>query len=133
VLPALCCISCSRGPTLYPVHGTLLQNNQPVAGALLTFHAKDATINTIPPTGTTEDDGTFTVETGPSEGAPAGEYVVTVIAPQVVKSAGKQPKRMGSHPESVDRFAGAYANETSSKIRIEIKKGINELDPFNLN
>jgi hypothetical protein len=133
LLPAVCCMSCSRSEPLYPVQGKLLHNNQPVAGALLTFHPKDANINTIFPTGVTEEDGTFTVETGPNEGAPAGEYVVTVIAPHEVKSADKKTFSMGRKQESADSFKGAYAQESSSKLRIEIKKGNNELGPLNLN
>jgi hypothetical protein len=126
-------MSCSRGPTLYPVHGQLLQNNHPVAGALLTFHRQDADINTIPPTGMTDEDGTFTVETGSNEGAPAGEYVVTVINPKVVRSAEKKTPSMGNKPVSEDSFKGAYAQVSNSKLRVEIKKGNNELEPFKLN
>jgi hypothetical protein len=133
LVPAAFVISCSGGPKLYPVHGKLLQNNQPVAGVLLTFHPKDATVYSTLPTGLTDDDGTFIVETGANEGAPAGEYVVTMIAPQVVKETGKQKITMGKHAETADRFKGAYASEASSKLRVEIKKGDNNLEPFSLN
>jgi hypothetical protein len=134
LLLPICCVSCTGGPKLYPVHGKLLQNNRPVAGALLTFHPKDGTVYTVLPTGLTDDDGTFTLETGANEGAPAGDYVVTLIAPEVVKAgAGQKKASMGRKPDSADRFKGAYTSEAGSKLRVEIKQGENNLEPFVLN
>jgi len=133
LLPALCCISCSKsGPPLNPVHGKLLYKNQPLAGAVLVFHPPEVNVKTIYPTGATEDDGTFWVRTGDQEGAPAGDYVVTVTCPQEVPIK-KKTISMGEKPESVDLFRGAYANKAASTLRFEIKKGDNELAPINLN
>src|SRR5260370_41667640 len=94
---ALCCVSC--GTTLYPVHGKVLHRNQPLEGALVTFHATGATLTTVLPTGLSEEDGSFTLTTGDKEGAPAGEYKVTVICPERVKSKAKKMS-MGEKPES---------------------------------
>jgi hypothetical protein len=129
--PLICCISCS-GTSLYPVHGKLLHKGKPVGGATLVFHPKTGDANAFPPTASTEDDGTFTVTTQTQQGAPAGEYVVTVTCMEEVKTKEKKFD-MGAKPEYVDRFKGAYAKAANSTIKVEIKKGQQELDPINLN
>jgi hypothetical protein len=130
LLSALFCLSCSGGSALNPVHGKVLYKNQPLKGALVTFHPKGPTdINTVRPVGLTGEDGTFNVTTANKEGAPAGEYVVTLICSEQVKK-----KAVGTEPpETRDRFGGTYARQDASKIKVEIKKGVNQLEPFNLN
>jgi hypothetical protein len=131
LLTALLCASCSGGVPLNPVHGKVLLKDQPLKGALVTFHPNGPTdINTILPTGVTGEDGTFNVTTGKKEGAPAGEYVVTLICSEQVGP----PKRMSMEPpQTRDRLGGTYARKETSKLRVEIKKGVNQLEPFNLN
>jgi hypothetical protein len=124
------CISCSS-ERLHPVHGTVLYKNAPMEGVIVTFHPQRADANTVLPVGTTKEDGTFTLMTGDSEGAPAGEYVVTAICLQ----QGEEKRTKTTRPRRFtpeDRFKGAFAKEATSKIKIEIKNGKNELEPFNL-
>jgi hypothetical protein len=132
-LPALFCLSCSAGGGgLNPVHGKVFYKNQPLKGALVTFHPKGPTdLNTVRPVGLTGEDGTFSLTTGQKEGAPAGEYVVTLICSEEVKPKGK--KLTLERPDTRDRFGGTYAKQETSKIKVEIKKGVNQLEPFNLN
>jgi hypothetical protein len=133
-LPALLCLSCSgSGVSLNPVHGKVLYKNQPLKGALVTFHPKGHTdITTVPSVGLTGEDGTFDVTTGKKEGAPAGEYVVTLICSEEV--APKHKRAMSfAPPETRDRLGGTYANMETSKIRVAIKKGVNQLEAFDLN
>jgi hypothetical protein len=133
LLPALCCVSCSKGEKLNSVEGQVLYLDQPMEGVLLTFHPKGgAAITTDLPTGLSKVDGTFSLMTGTAEGAPAGEYVVTAIC---LQQAGKSDQKgLGKHqlfnPE--DKFKGAYSDESRSNIRVEIKNGDNKLDPINL-
>jgi hypothetical protein len=130
---ALACVSCSGGgATLYPVKGKVLYKNQPLAGAQVTFHPKGADLKTVNPTGLTKEDGTFTVMTGPSEGAPAGEYTVTLICSEQVAPQGNKKVISTEMPETKDRLGGAYANRNTSTIKVEIKPGPNELQPFDL-
>lgn len=127
-LVALACLSCSKGPSLNPVHGKVLYKNEPVEGVVLTFHPKGKSdINTVFPIGLSKEDGTFTLMTGQEEGAPAGEYVVTAIYPQPV---GGKPKGFSMRSDSEDKFKGAYAREETSTIKVEIKNTKNELEPF---
>ena len=131
-LLALCCMSCSTGERLNPVHGKVLYKNQPIEGIVVTFHPKGATdINTVFPVGLTKEDGTFTLTTGQKEGAPAGEYTVTAICPQQKGVKAKGGMSMQRY-DSEDRFKGAFAREETSTIKVEIKNSVNELDPINL-
>jgi hypothetical protein len=69
--------------------------------------------------------------TGQKEGAPAGEYVVTVICSEEV---GPRDKKVISTapPETRDRLQGAYTNAAKSELKAEIKNGVNQLEPFHL-
>jgi hypothetical protein len=127
----LACASCSSGPPLYPVKGKVLHKGQPLKDAVVTFHPKgDKSITTVLPVGKSGEDGSFSLITGVKEGAPAGEYVVTVICPEETKLP--KGKISTAPPESRDRFEGAYANRETSTLRAEIKPGANELNPFEL-
>jgi hypothetical protein len=132
--PALCCLSCSgSGGGLQPVQGTVLYKDQPLKGAVVTFHPKAAKneVTIVRPVGRTEEDGTFTLTTGQKEGAPTGEYIVTVICPELVPSGGKGVISTAP-PETQDRFQGAYANQATSGLKVVIKGGVNQLEPFRL-
>jgi hypothetical protein len=125
-------LSCSdSSSTLHPVQGKVLLNGAPLAGALVTLHPKDgADIRTIPSTGLSKEDGTFTILTGDKPGAPAGSYVVTIICTEVLK--GKEGVISTAPPETQDRLKGAYADKAKSNITVEVKKGPNQLEPFDL-
>ena len=129
LLPVLCCVSCSRSVALNTVRGKVMYKNQPAEGVVVTFHPKSADVHSILPVGYTGADGTFTLTTGRSEGAPAGEYGVTFMWPRQAEQKGKKTMENFT-PE--DRFGGAYAKQESVKIKVEIKHGKNELEPFNL-
>ena len=90
LLLACCCLSCSSDSGLQPVQGKVLYKNQPIAGALVTFHPKGATdVRTLRPVGMTKEDGTFTLTTGDKEGAPAGvgAYVDGVTRANIARIA----------------------------------------------
>jgi hypothetical protein len=133
LLPALGCLACSGGGGLNPVQGTVLYKDQPLKSAVVTFHPKGgADMKTVLPVGLTREDGTFTVTTGSKEGAPAGEYDVTLICSEEVSPKSKKAISTEALPETRDRFQGAYANPATSKLHVEIKKGVNQLEPFQL-
>jgi hypothetical protein len=132
LLPALCCVSCSRSVALNTVHGKVMYKNQPAEGVVVTFHPKSADLHTVLPVGSTGADGTFTLSTGTSAGAPAGEYGVTFVWPRPAEHKGKKKTMTMQNFTPEDRLGGAYAKEKSSKITVEIKRGKNELEPFNL-
>ena len=97
---------------------------------MVTFHPKGADeVTVVRPVGLTGEDGTFSLTTGPKTGAPVGEYVITIICPEEVVPKGK----IGTEgPDTQDRFQGVYSDRATSKIEAEIKKGPNQLKPFDL-
>ncbi len=130
-LMSLLGLSCSSSSSLHPVRGKVLHNGQPLAKAMVTFHPKQgADLQTLPPTGLTNDDGTFTLSTGDKAGAPAGEYIVTIICSEEV--APKKGEISTGPPETQDKLNGVYANRDSSKIVVTVKPGDNQLEPFDL-
>ena len=130
-LLGLCQLACSSKDKLNPVQGKVLHQNQPLAGALVAFHPDGpADINVQNPVGLTKEDGTFQLTTGQDDGARAGIYTVTIICSEIPQNAKKTFSTGGV--DSVDRLKGAYANVDASKIKVEIKPGRNELEPFDL-
>jgi len=124
-------LGCSGSAKLNPVTGAVFHKDKPLAGALVTFHPKGpADLHTVPSTGLTQDDGTFSLTTGDQAGAPAGEYVVTVICSE---TAPVKPGVISTGmPEAKDRLNGAYATKEASKIAVVVKPGENRVDPFRL-
>lgn len=134
--PILGGVSCSTGPDgekLYPTSGRILYKDQPAAGAMVTFHPKNAQsqLTVHRPYGVAKDDGTFTLTTNKNEGAPAGEYVVTVVwyeAPPARKAKGISTG--GEDNPAVDKLKGEYAERAKSKLGMAIKAGSNQLEPI---
>lgn len=123
--------SCESEPdrmAVYPVRGKLMVDDQPADGALVVFHRE-----TPLPAGMTNPnarvaaDGSFKLTTWETaDGAPSGEYVVTVLWPEPPKSPVDHPM-MGT-----DRLQKRYANPETSEIRIVIAEEENNLDPIRL-
>jgi hypothetical protein len=119
------------------VKGTVLYQGAPAAGVMVALHpaAGDDPKAQIP-TGLTADDGTFTISTGPDDGAPAGEYVATLVCMVEPPGKKKQPTgmiMMNSDVALVDKFKNKYGDRKNPAFTgITIKKGVNQLEPFNL-
>jgi hypothetical protein len=130
-LLSLAAASCSDRDRLNPVHGQVLYRDQPLAGALVSFHPADAAdLKADPPVGLTKQDGTFSLSTGQLDGARTGKYVVTILCSEPVKSSSRGISTAPA--ETQDRLKGAYATADTSRIRVEIKPGLNQLEPFRL-
>jgi hypothetical protein len=127
---SLCGVSCSGTGALHPVQGKVIYKSSPLSGALVTFHPKGSDdLKAVRPTGLTTEDGSFTLTTGEKEGAPAGEYVVTIICSEQIRPKGGIS---AAPPETRDRLGGAYAKREASRIVVEVKSGANQLEPFDL-
>jgi hypothetical protein len=125
-------LSCSSaaGDKLNSVSGKVTYKNQPLPGALVTFHPKGVTgMSAVTSTGLTAEDGTFTLTTGQKTGVPAGEYVVTIIC--IEEPAGKKGMSTGSD-NSKDKLQGVYANRDKSQLTATVKAGDNQIPPFDL-
>ncbi|MCC6491613.1 MAG: hypothetical protein IT424_01180 [Pirellulales bacterium] len=125
-------IGCGDGRVaVYPVSGQVNYKGKPAAGATVIFYAQNAELKEpgIPiPEGTTADDGSFQLKSfEPADGAPAGEYKVSIVWNQVIRAS--------NDPESQieeDRLRGAYADPETSGLTATVTDGDNQLPPFEL-
>jgi hypothetical protein len=126
---ALACPACSGG--LHTVRGKVLYDGSPIKGAVVIFHPKGGdSVTALRPTGVTDENGVFSLVTIKDDGAPTGDYQVTVTWPEPRAPAGD--KLSQGMPETVDRLKGRYANPETSGLTATIKQGANELAPFEL-
>lgn len=121
----------NREKPVFPVHGKVLVNNQPAAKALVIFSPlQDAEPEHWPkgyPRGIVQDDGTFQLTSyRTDDGAPAGDYVATVLWLFPVE---------GDPEAEVDKLQGRYADPKASTLRVTVNADTNgtKVPPFQLN
>jgi hypothetical protein len=115
------CAAGDRVP-LYPVHGQVYYKGSPAAGALVVFHPRDpAPGQSQKPIAYTDAEGRFTLTTEkPGDGAPAGEYTMTVVLRE----------RMPVGREKVNArnlLPPRYAKADTSTLRFRVQEGENDL------
>lgn len=118
-----------------PVHhvtGGVFVNGKPAVGARLFFHpaANPSNPRALRPFAEVGDDGSFELSTYlAGDGAPAGEYVVTVFWP-----APAPPRKGKFEDESTprDQLKNTFSDPRTSKLRAQIHSGENVLSPFQL-
>lgn len=112
---------------VHPVQGKVFVQKKPAVRAFVLFVPLNEPANSTDPRPHAEvkEDGSFALSTyGDDDGAPPGEYVVTIIWPG---------RAIADAQEDVDdRLYGRYADPKRSKLRATVKEGKNELDPFQL-
>ncbi len=115
----ICLVGCGgpREAAVYPVAGTLTASGQPAANAMIAFHPLDqAGSQTVLPVASTGPDGTYRLRTyAAGDGAPAGEYAVTVVWPD-----DSQPRDECEDDVTHDRFEGRYADPARSPWRVTV-------------
>jgi hypothetical protein len=116
------CSSGGNGKPVYSVQGQAFKGTQPMAGAVVAFHslsAEDKT-NIVRPNGTVAEDGSFKLTTyKPNDGAPKGEYAVTIL--WMDKAAGSEFVGGGeSRVAAPDRLKNAYSNPATTKLRAKV-------------
>lgn len=123
----LACLSGCRDPepAVYEARGTLKVNGLPVSNASLALHRTDGDPSAACPVAITRDDGTFQFTTrAPGDGAPPGEYVVTLIwhddSMPVDECECIDPLRH-------DLLEGRYADAQTSQLRATIRRKANHL------
>jgi len=111
---------------VFPVKGQLAIRGKPATGAFVVLHpmaALDSKV--IPPRGQVRDDGTFSLTTYKSDdGAPVGEYKVTVEYRELVKQTNGDISR---GPNLVPK---QYGNPKTSPLTVRIAEGENALPPI---
>ena len=121
--------SCGAGrKPVFPVRGQVLDaQGKPAAGALVIFHPVQADPKgPLKPVGHADENGRFTLTTyKEGDGAPAGEYVITLTWPR--------PKKTPFDPEGGDQLQGRYANPDRSNFRFTVEnKPDNEVTAIRL-
>lgn len=112
-------------PSTVPASVVVTYKGQPAEGALVVFHPTDAAYeNRIggKPFGKVKDDGRVALTTyAVGDGAPEGEYAVTIQWNQAVASGKFSLGEEGSPTR--DKLAGRYGDPRTPKFKFTVKKG----------
>jgi hypothetical protein len=108
----------------------VLVNGQPAEGARVVFYPTTAEVDgkKMPtPAASTDASGSYHLDSYESgDGAPAGDYKVTVVWPEPTP-----PNAQGIF-EAKDRLWGRYSNAENSKLTAKVEEGGGEILPFDL-
>lgn len=111
---------------VHPVEGKLAVSGRPAGNSHVVFHPIEKG-DSIPryPVANTRPDGSFRLTTyAAGDGAPAGEYVVTVVW---VNEAIPVDECEGADLMTHDRLCGLYADPATSQLRATVRPGHNEI------
>ena len=102
---------------LHPVSGKVLYKDQPTENSQVVFQPSGGATKEQPLAyGTAAADGSFKLRTEYGEGAPTGDYDVMVTW----------------FGEKGNKLPPKYANQEKPVIKIAVKEGKNDLEPFRL-
>jgi hypothetical protein len=123
---AVLCPACSSGrKPVNPVRGQILVDGKPAAQAQVLFHPAGIDAEKLQPAGQTDDQGYFNLTTyANSDGAPEGDYTVTVTWFRVFRN--------GDEVSSRNVLPRRYAVPDSSQLKVTVNKGKNELTALQL-
>ncbi len=124
------CTESPTGPLCFPTQGKILYDSKPLAEAMVTFHP----LELIPeennyqrPISVTEADGTFHLSTlGVRDGAPAGEYAITVELREL-RMDGDTLVRDGKN-----LLPARYKDPAQSHLKYRVIEGDNEVPTLEL-
>ncbi|VTS06348.1 hypothetical protein [Tuwongella immobilis] len=113
------------GPKPHPVSGTVTFKGKPMGGAIVTFYPMTTGEKfAAAPSATADADGKYRLTTYFSgDGAPAGEYRVTIYWPGKRRGL---PNDDGDLPP--DQLKEVYANKATSKLRAKVAAQENTID-----
>ncbi|MBM3995038.1 MAG: DUF4198 domain-containing protein [Planctomycetes bacterium] len=115
-------VGCSpAGVPTHPVHGEIYYRGRPVAEAIVVFHPLgDNPATAIKPMAHTDAQGRFTLTTlTPGDGAPPGDYAITVELREAVL-VGEEKTRTGQ-----SLLAKRYSSPDKSPLRFRVMPGDN--------
>lgn len=111
---------------VFPIKGTITFKGQPMPGALVALHPKSPIEGTPSPRANVTKEGAFEVSTyDGGDGAPAGDYTLTVLWYKQVKNGADIVAGPNVVPQK-------YAKVETSDLTISVKEGVNELAPITL-
>ncbi len=114
--------------TVHPVSGTVLCAGKPAQRAEVTLRPlaplNEPTGRSVVPVGIVQPDGSFRIGTyTDDDGAPAGEYAITIVWPLVTVEGGEE--NIGA-----DQLRGAYRDPTKPVAKITVAAGENKIPPI---
>ncbi len=114
-----------RTPT-YPVSTTITFQGKPIPGAFVALHPKDPQPDVPTPRANISRDGELKVTTyDTADGAPAGEYVLTIEWYKPIK----QGADVVAGPNVIPR---KYASPKTSPVVIQVAEGTTEIPPIQI-
>jgi len=124
IMLAMLLSSCSGRPKLCPVRGKVVCKAMAMEGALVILHPTNPALQKLPsPQGVVGKDGTFQISTYRlNDGAPAGEYRVTV-ALEVIAQGGDRDDANVISPIK-------YASAETTDLTIVVREDMADLEPF---
>lgn len=131
---AMLVVGCSKADNrkpVFPVSGKVSFNGEPMDGAMISFHPlNDPSPRALRAQATADKAGQFSLTTYVTgDGAPAGEYAVTIYWP-----ARKQPRPKGTDPTAEDddippdRLHRVHADPKTTKLRATVHEQSNTID-----
>ncbi len=114
-------------PKVFPVSGRILVNGRPAPGAELSFHSLSAEDEKKKPFAIADANGSYRPSTRlANDGAPAGDYAVTVVWPKVIKGVG------GEEDRGPDQLRDRFSSPQRPAAKVTIIEGDNQLPPIEL-
>ena len=125
---AAACTGCSDGrPEVHPVRGQVFVEKKPAARGTVTFHPVADTPEKFRPTGQIDEQGNFKLTTfKEGDGAPAGDYRVTVVRYLATRRSPNED------PVPVNHLPPRYGQAETTELRATVGKGNNAIEPFRL-
>ena len=129
--------SCSRSrpaKAVFPVHGQVLLDGKPLAGAMIVLHPAGKWEEPSRPYGETDRDGRFLISTfGNKDGAPPGDYKVAVSGPATEGGENTfRPDAGEPQTKGLVTSPARYGNPETSGLRIKVNEAKTDLQPFQL-
>lgn len=118
---------CGRGGNVpgevrvYPVKGQITLEGRPISGGFVAFHSTiGEKTQAARPTAWADKEGNFSLTTfRGGDGAPAGEYVVTVTCQQTIGSGENAPLTPNLLPSR-------YSDPRTSDLHVRVAEGVNQ-------
>lgn len=114
------------------VQGKVLVNGQPADGARVVFYPQVTEVDGLPmptPSANTDASGVYHLESyEPQDGAPVGEYSVTVVWPEPPPP---NAEALGVYDQK-DRLKNRFTTPTKSGLTATVPNGGGEIPPFDL-
>jgi hypothetical protein len=118
---------CGDGVARIPTHkaqGQVLWEGKPLANAFVVLHPENPEL--VPAQASTDASGNFTLTTfDTGDGAPAGDYKLTVAYYRPIKEGGSLVPGPNIIPPK-------YSDASRTELRVSIKEGENQLPPLTL-